>query len=54
MICTMLHDGGVPQHALDSLTERARAAFRRAWIQGTPPLEAWRLVGESAESGALF
>lgn len=54
VICTMLHEGGVPQHALDSLTERARAAFRRAWIQGTPPLEAWRLVGESAESGALF
>lgn len=54
VICTLLHDGGVPQAALEALQERAKKAFRHARIKGAPPLEAWRLVGESAESGDLF
>lgn len=54
VICTLLRGGGVPEAALESLHERATAAFHHACIKGSSPLEAWQLVGESAESGDLF
>jgi hypothetical protein len=54
VICTLLREGGVPHAALEALQERARKAFRHALIEGAGPLEAWQLVGDSAESGDLF
>lgn len=54
VICGMLRDGGVPEPALSSLQEQARVAFRRARIKGSEPLDAWRQVGELAETGLPF
>ena len=54
VVCRLLREGGVPQAALEALQDQTRKAFRHARIKGATPLEAWRLVGESAESGDLF
>ena len=54
VVCRLLREGGVPQAALEALQDRAEKAFRHARRKGATPIEAWRLVGESAESGDLF